>query len=84
MSKNDHPNDYLEMTKYRNLSPSGQQQGLTQPPLELPCDPRLPRITLPAPSVIDLPDLSLREAVEKRITRRDYAKKQLSLDTFGD
>jgi SagB-type dehydrogenase family enzyme len=79
MSKIDHPNDYLEMTKYRNLSPSGQQQGLAQPPLELPCDPRLPRILLPAPTEIDLEDVSLRAAVEKRITRRDYAKKPLAL-----
>jgi SagB-type dehydrogenase family enzyme len=79
MNKNDHPNDYLEMTKYRNLSQSGQQQGLSQPPLELPCDPRLPRISLPAPSEINLEDVSLRTAVEKRITRRDYAKKPLSL-----
>lgn len=79
MNINDRPNGYLEITKYRNLSQSGQQQGLAQPPLELPCDSRLPRVPLLAPSEIDLEDISLRKAIEKRVTRRDYAKKPLSL-----
>jgi SagB-type dehydrogenase family enzyme len=79
MSPKDRPNDYLELTKYRNLSPSGQQQGLAQPPLELPCDLRFQRTPLPPPSEIDLADISLRAAVEKRITRRDYSKKTISI-----
>ena len=62
MNKNDHPNNYLEMTKYRNLSQSGQQQGLAQPPLELPCDPRLPRVPLPTPSEIDLEDIHFKNS----------------------
>jgi SagB-type dehydrogenase family enzyme len=83
MSEKDHRNDYLEMTKYRNLSPSGQQQGLPQPPLELPCDPRLPRTVLPAPSEIDVAQVNLRAVVEKRITRRDYAKTPLTLEELA-
>jgi SagB-type dehydrogenase family enzyme len=79
MSGISHPNDILELTKYRNLSSSGQQQGIPQPPLELPCDPRLQRVALPSPDKFDLMDISLRSAVEKRITRRDYAKTPLSL-----
>jgi SagB-type dehydrogenase family enzyme len=83
MSEISKPNDYLEKTKYRNLSPSGQQQGNPQPPLELPCDPRLARTLLPSPTEINLPDISLRSAVEKRISRRDYARQPLSLTEFA-
>jgi SagB-type dehydrogenase family enzyme len=75
--------DYLEATKYKNLTPSGQQKGHPQPSLELPCDPRLQRIALPKPSEIKLPEITLREAVEKRISRRDYAKQPLSLTEFA-
>jgi SagB-type dehydrogenase family enzyme len=82
MSEKRPHNPYLEATKYKNLSPSGQQQGLPQPSLELPCDPRLQRIALPAPGEIKIPDISLRSAVEKRISRRDYAKQTLSLMEF--
>jgi SagB-type dehydrogenase family enzyme len=83
MSENGPQMKYLEMTKYRNLSPSGQQQGNPQPPLELPCDSRLPRTSLPAPAEIDLPDINLRSAVEERITRRDYAREPLSLEELA-
>jgi SagB-type dehydrogenase family enzyme len=75
--------DYLEKTKYKNLSPSGQQQGLPQPSLDLPCDPRLQRFTLPKPAEIKLSEITLREAVERRISRRDYAKQPLSLEELA-
>ncbi len=76
-------NTYLESTKYKNLTPSGQQQGQPQPSLELPCDPRLPRITLPKPTDIKLPDITLRAAIEKRNSRRDYAREPLSLEELA-
>lgn len=83
MSEKTSHKEYLEATKYKNLSPSGQQQGLPQPSLELPCDARLQRIALPTPTEIKIPEISLREAVEKRISRRDYARQPLSLEEFA-
>jgi SagB-type dehydrogenase family enzyme len=83
MSENPSHNKYLEATKYKNLSPSGQQQGHLQPSLELPCDPRLQRIALPKSAEIKLPEITLREAVERRISRRDYARQPLSLEEFA-
>ncbi|MBN2256805.1 MAG: SagB/ThcOx family dehydrogenase [Anaerolineaceae bacterium] len=75
--------EYLEKSKYQFLSPSGQQRGEPQPALEVPCDPRLQRIPLPKPSEIKLADITLRKAVEKRISHRDYARQSLTVEEFA-
>jgi SagB-type dehydrogenase family enzyme len=73
----------MEKTKYQYLAPSDQEKGLPQPPLELPFDPALPRIDLPAPETIRVPPLDLREAIEHRRSVRFYVRKPLSLEEFS-
>jgi len=83
MSEVNPAHEFMEKSKYKNLSPSGQKQELPQPPLELPCDPRLQRIELPKPSTIKFPDIALRTAIENRTSRREYARQPLTLEEFA-
>ncbi len=73
---------FLEGTKYRNLEPSDQKQGVAQPPLHsLLRDGR--RITLPSPQALDLGSMGLREAMETRRSFRDYAEVPLALEELS-
>jgi SagB-type dehydrogenase family enzyme len=83
MSDSNPAHKFMEITKHKNLSPSGQKQGLPQPPLELPCDPRLQHIKLPEPASIELPEIALRTAIENRTTVREYARQPLTLEEFA-
>ncbi|MGB8252660.1 MAG: SagB/ThcOx family dehydrogenase [Anaerolineaceae bacterium] len=83
MSEGNPAREFMEKTKYKNLSLSGQKQELPQPPLELPCDPRLQHIELPKPSTIKYPDITLRTAIENRASRREYARQPLTLEEFA-
>jgi len=76
-------NQFLEMSKSKNMPPSAQSQGLPQPPLELsvPADAEL--IDLPSPSQIKVPSVDLRQAIEKRETLRAYAETNLSLEELS-
>jgi len=69
---------FMEMTKFGHSRPSDQMKGLSPPPLELPCDPAIPRIDLPRPENIRFGDTPLREAIEGRKSVRAYAKKPLT------
>nr|WP_320161951.1 SagB/ThcOx family dehydrogenase [uncultured Methanoregula sp.] len=75
--------EFMERTKYRYIGKSDQQQGIPQPPLELPADPALPLISLPRPDAMELPPVDLREAIEHRTSIRSYAREPLSLDELG-
>jgi SagB-type dehydrogenase family enzyme len=83
MSEVNPAHEFLEKSKYKHLSLSGQKQELPQPPLELPCDPRLQRIELPKPFTIKLPDISLRTAIENRMSLREYARQPLTLEELA-
>ena len=73
---------FLEGTKYRNLGPSDQQQGVPQPPLHSTLrDGR--RITLPPPQALDLGSMGLREAIDTRRSFRNYAKASLALEELS-
>jgi SagB-type dehydrogenase family enzyme len=50
-----------------------------QPPLELPIAPDARLIPLPAPVGLEIPEISLRQAVEQRHTVRGYSKTSLTL-----
>lgn len=71
--------EFVEMTKYRNLEPSLQSQGVPLPPLQTPVIGNLGLIDLPAGEAFDpgLPDFKL--LVENRETLRKYADSPLSL-----
>jgi len=70
---------FMEMTKYRYLTPSDQEKHLLQPPLELPPDPEKPIYDLPKPEMITVPPRDLRTAIEERHSVRTYVKEPLSL-----
>jgi SagB-type dehydrogenase family enzyme len=75
--------EFMERTKYAYIGKSDQQNGLPQPPLELPADPGLPLVDLPRPETLDLPPLELRAAIEQRRSIRSYAREPLSLDDLS-
>lgn len=70
--------EFLEKTEYRHLSPSDQERGVAQPPLQ---------IRLGEGEVVELTDprdaldggASLREAIEARRSLREYSEAPLSL-----
>ncbi len=76
--------EFMEMSKYKNMGPSQEQQGIIpQPPLELPYPTDKPLISLPAPAGLKMPAMDLREAVERRVTLRKYSQAPLSLDELS-
>jgi SagB-type dehydrogenase family enzyme len=70
---------FLESSKSKNMPRSAQTQGLPQPSLELAVPSDADLIDLPSPSVIKVPSIDLRQAIEKRETLRAYAETNLSL-----
>jgi len=72
--------EFMEKTKYQNVTESMQRRGLPQPPLEYMYDTSLELIKLPA--VNDLPHfpIDLKIAVERRKTLRNYQQIPLTLD----
>ncbi len=70
--------EFLEKTEYRHLSPSDQERGIPQPPLQ---------VRLGEGEIVKLPDPqgapdggpSLREVIEARRSLREYSEAPLSL-----
>lgn len=76
--------DLIEKTKPQYDSRSPQDEGsLPQPPLELPVPPGLALIPLPKPEELQVPEISLRKAVEQRHSVRKYANAPLSLQELS-
>jgi SagB-type dehydrogenase family enzyme len=73
---------FLEGTKYQNLGPSDQQQGIDQPPLHAVLNVG-ERFALPDPQSLDLGDMGLREAIETRRSLRTYSEKPISVDELS-
>ena len=73
---------FLEGTKYRNMPPSDQQQGMVQPPLHAMLRPGQ-RLALPDPQDLGLGDMGLREAIETRRSLRTYSALPLSLEELS-
>jgi SagB-type dehydrogenase family enzyme len=74
---------FIEQTKYPNMSQPDQGRGMPQPPLELDWDRTRKLIPLPAPKAIRLGGLSLREAIDQRRTLRTYSRVPLSLEELS-
>lgn len=66
--------DFMKATRSEALSPSPQDQGVPQPPLELPVPADIPLIPLPAPNGLSIPTIDLRTAIENRRSVRKYSK----------
>ena len=73
---------FLEGTKYQNLGPSDQKQGVTQPPLHSLLRDGV-RIPLPSPQSLDLASMELRDAIEARRSLRTYAEVPLALEELS-
>lgn len=75
--------EFMEYTKYRYLGRSDQENGLPQPPLDLPAAPGIPIVALPKPAELSIPSVDLRMAIERRHSVRSYGKKPLSLEELS-
>jgi SagB-type dehydrogenase family enzyme len=75
--------DFMEGTKYRNMGKSGYRLGMPPPSMEMEWDRTRTPIRLPAPKGIDLGTLSVREAIERRRSVRDYSRVPLSLEELS-
>jgi len=74
---------YMELSRYAHMGPSWQKQGRPQPPLELPVDPGIPPIPLPAPQDLNLGHVDLRQMIEQRESLRKYDADPLSLEELS-
>ena len=75
--------EFMEKTKYAHMGNSPQQQGLAQPPLQLETPTSARWIELPKPVDTSFPGLDLRQAIEQRVSVRQYSKQPLSLDELS-
>lgn len=73
---------FIESTKYRNLEPSDQKKGVTQPPLHTLLRDGT-RIDLPAPTATGGGNMSLRSAIDLRRSLRSYADKPFTQDELS-
>ncbi len=75
--------EFIEKTKYHNLSPSDQMRGQSPPALELGHDQGLPAFELPGPGSIQVHAVDIRTAIEERRSVRRYAAAPLMLDELS-
>jgi SagB-type dehydrogenase family enzyme len=75
--------EFMKSTYPPNLSASPQDEGLPQPPLELPIPPDTGLIPLPAPSGLNIAEVDLRTAIEHRRSLRRYSDQPLSLSELS-
>ncbi len=74
-------NAFLEGTKLRNQSKTPHAKGEEAPPLQW--EVRGETMNLPQPESVDTPSQSLRDAIEKRRTVRDYGESPLTLEALS-
>jgi len=74
---------FMELTKFQNLEVTGQMKRESPPSLELPYDKKKKIIDLPDPQKIKIQDISLRETIERRESRREYTRNPLTLEELS-
>ena len=74
---------FMRETQYQYLEPSAQQQGQTQPPLELPFDATQRLIALPDPDALPLDPVDLRALIRDRRTVRNYVEQAISQEELA-
>jgi len=72
--------EFMEKTKYYNLSQSDQQKGVAEPPLELAYDKTLPQLDLPDPRTFNTDKYNIRKLTEDRKSIRNYSTEPFSLE----
>jgi SagB-type dehydrogenase family enzyme len=75
--------EFMKATAPGELSPSPQDQGLPQPPLELPLPEGAQFIALPGPQELKIPEVELRKIIEQRRSLRRYSEEPLSLEELS-
>ena len=75
--------EFVEETKYPNISESDQRQDKPQPPYEIPVEEGKPLIDLPNPETIDFGGYDLRQAIEERRSLRRYTDESLTLEELS-
>lgn len=75
--------EFVEQTKYPNLSEPDQKLNKPQPPYEIPLKPDTALIELPNPDSIDIGGYNLRQAIEERRSVRRYSDDALSLEELS-
>jgi len=75
--------EFLRQSKYDQLTPSPQSQGVPIPELEYPVPEGAVLIHLPEVKSLRISRMDLREAIETRESLRDYAEKSLVLEEFA-
>jgi len=71
--------DFLEKTKYENMSPSAQKRGVNPPPLQQPALSDI-RIDLPEPA---LKDADLGTMIDNRQSHRKYDPEPLTMEELS-
>jgi SagB-type dehydrogenase family enzyme len=77
---------FLHETRYAedmDDTPSDQQKGLPQPPLELPFDDSMPIFDLPDPRTLAIPSIDLRTAIDRRHSYRLYRDQPLTMEELS-
>ncbi len=75
--------EFMEKTKFQNLTKSDQMKGVEPPPLELRIDPKRTITDLPSPNALKMGSLSLKQAVEGRRSVRSYSRDPISLEELS-
>ena len=74
---------FIEKTKYQYLSVSDQGLGIKQPPLEKEFDENQKFIPLPNPREVEVKEISLRKAIENRVSRRSFFPEPMTLEELS-
>ncbi len=74
--------EFMEKTKYKNLPPSAQEQGATQPLLEVPYDDSS-IISLPDANTLSLPPVDFLALVNERRSTRTYSEDSISREELA-
>ncbi|MHA2394930.1 MAG: SagB/ThcOx family dehydrogenase [Promethearchaeota archaeon] len=70
--------NFMEKTKYKHLGKSDQAKRMPQPPLELPASEKIIH-ELPDPRDFKPQQVSVQEAINRRVSVRSYSTKSFSL-----
>ena len=75
--------EFLEKTKFRNLTNSGQIRGIRAPSIEIPMDNNQKVINLPNPHNAPMHPLSVTDAIRNRRSVRSYTSQSLTLEELS-
>jgi len=74
---------FIENTKYKNMSPSAQQLGVPQPPLETAKASDQEVIKLPDPDIRSVKPFGLLQAINERKSVRQYTGDALTMEELS-